>query len=85
MQTQPNLDALVVKLAAAIPELRLPGKEQEEYCTALLRLQHQLDSGSPNEMIVNHCLAYFADCLRKGGAIPAERPTVVKGYPDSLN
>ena len=69
MSTQTDLDTLVAKLVAAIPELGLPGKEQEEYCTMLLRLQHQIDTGKPSEAVVYKCLAYFAHCLRRGNVI----------------
>jgi hypothetical protein len=68
MQTT-EIDPLLEKLAAAIPELRLAGEEQEEYCTTLLQLQHQLDTGKPNQLVVYKCLAYFAHCLRRGGVV----------------
>ena len=59
MPTLIELTALVEKLASAIPELNLDGDEQEEYCTMLLWLQNQIETGEPSAMIVEECLAYF--------------------------
>jgi hypothetical protein len=74
MPTQTDLDTLIAKLAAAIPELGLNGKEQEEYCTMLLRLQHQLDCGKPSEATVSNCLAYFSHRLRRGSIAVSPDP-----------
>ena len=60
MPTLTDLNALVEKLAAAIPNLDLDGDEQEEYSTMLLWLQNQVETGEPSEPIVKRCLAYFA-------------------------
>ena len=54
-----DLDALVKKLAAAIPKLNLTGDEPEEYSTMLLWLQNQVKTGEPAEWIVDECMKYF--------------------------
>jgi len=59
MPTLTDLNALVEKFAAAIPNLNLDGDEQEEYSTMLLWLQNQVETGEPSERIVNECLAYL--------------------------
>jgi hypothetical protein len=59
MPTLTDLNALVERLAAAIPDLNLDGDDQEEYGTMLLRLQNQVETGQPSEWIVNECLEYF--------------------------
>ena len=59
MPTLTDLTALVERLAAAIPDLKLDGDEQEEYSTMLLWLQNQVETGEPSEAIVNRCLTYF--------------------------
>lgn len=60
MPTLIDLTALVEKFAAAIPNLNLDDDEQEEYCTMLLWLQNQVETGDPSVAIVKECLAYFA-------------------------
>jgi len=60
MPTLTDLNALVEKFAAAIPNLNLDGDEQEEYSTMLLWLQNQFETGEPSEAIVRQCLNYFA-------------------------
>ena len=55
-----NLNSMIERLSAAIPELDLTGDEQREYRTMLLRLQSTIEAGEPNQRIVNECLAYFA-------------------------
>ena len=47
------------KFAAAIPGLNLDGEELEDYSTVLLWLQNQVETGEPNEAIVNICMNYF--------------------------
>ena len=59
MPTLTDLSALVEQFAAAIPDLNLTGDEQEEYSTVLLRLQNQVETGEPSELIVRECLDYF--------------------------
>ena len=59
MPTLTDLESLVQQYAAAIPELNLDGDEQEEYSTILLRLQNTVETGEPNERIVNECLGYL--------------------------
>jgi len=59
MPSLTDLNALVEKFAAAIPNLNLDGNEQEEYSTMLLWLQNQVETGEPSERIVNECLAYL--------------------------
>jgi len=59
MHTLADLNALVEKFAAAIPNLNLDGDEQEEYSTMLLWLQNQIETGEPSEAIVNECLDWF--------------------------
>ena len=59
MHTLADLNALVKKFAAAIPNLNLDGDEQEEYSTMLLWLQNQIETGEPSEAIVNECLDWF--------------------------
>ena len=59
MPTLTDLNALVEKFAAAIPNLNLDGDEQEEYSTMLLWLQNQIETGEPSEAIVNECLDWF--------------------------
>ena len=59
MPTLTELSSLVEKLAAVIPDLNMDGDDQEEYSTMLLWLQNQVETGEPNEAIVNECLAYF--------------------------
>lgn len=54
-----ELNALVQRFAAAIPDLNLPGDELEDYSTVLLWLQNQVETGEPNEAIVNICMNYF--------------------------
>ncbi|HEY2471378.1 MAG TPA: hypothetical protein VGI45_26535 [Terracidiphilus sp.] len=54
-----DLNALVQKFAAAIPELNLTGDEQEEYSTMLLWLQNQVKGETPNETFVDRCLGYL--------------------------
>jgi len=54
-----DLNALVKKLAAAIPDLNLDGEQQEEYSTMLLWLQNTVETGEPSERIVEKCLRYF--------------------------
>jgi hypothetical protein len=58
MPTQ-YLTTLVERLAAAIPDLKLDGDEQEEYSTMLSRLEDQAETDDPNDTIVNECLEYF--------------------------
>ena len=59
MPSLTDLNALVEKFAAAIPNLNLDGNEQEEYSTMLLWLQNQVETGEPSERIVSECLAYL--------------------------
>ena len=59
MHTLADLNALVEKFAAAIPNLNLDGDKQEEYSTMLLWLQNQIETGEPSEAIVNECLDWF--------------------------
>lgn len=59
MPTLTDLNALVEKLAAAVPDLNLDGDQQEQYSTMLLWLQNQVESGEPSIAIVDRCLAYF--------------------------
>jgi hypothetical protein len=59
MPTITELGALVEKLAVGLPDLNLDGDELEEYSTMLLWLQNQVETGEPNEAIVDECLAYF--------------------------
>ena len=59
MPTLTDLNALVEKFAAAIPNLNLDGDDQEEYSTMLLWLQNQVETGEPSERIVKECLAYL--------------------------
>lgn len=54
-----QLSVLVEKFAAAIPGLNLDGEELEDYSTVLLWLQNQVETGEPNEAIVNICMNYF--------------------------
>jgi len=53
------LNALVERLAAAIPDLGLDGEEQEESSTMLLLLENQVEMGEPSRAIVERCLGYF--------------------------
>ena len=57
--TLTDLNALIEKLSAAIPDLDLDGEDIEEYSTMLLWLQNQVETGEPSERIVDECLAYF--------------------------
>ena len=59
MPTITDLSALIERLAATLPKLNLDGDEQEEYSTMLRWLQNQVDTGEPNEKIVQQCLEYF--------------------------
>ena len=59
MPTATDLDALVEKYAAMIPDLNLEADDQEEYSTMLLMLQNTIETGEPNERIMDHCLAYL--------------------------
>ena len=59
MPSLTDLNALVEKFAAAIPNLNLDGDDQEEYSTMLLWLQNQIETGEPSEKIVRQCLDYF--------------------------
>jgi len=59
MQSLAELSALVKRFAAAIPGLNLEGDELEDYSTVLLWLQNQVETGAPNETIVNICMNYF--------------------------
>ena len=60
MHTLADLNALVEKFAAAIPNLNLDGDEQEEYSTVLLWLQNQIETGDPSEAIVKECLEWLS-------------------------
>jgi hypothetical protein len=60
MQSLLDLQILVDKHAAALPDLNLDGDEQEEYSTMLLWLQNQVETSEPSEKIVDQCLDYFA-------------------------
>jgi len=60
MQSILDLQALVEKYAAALPDLNLEDDDQEEYSTMLLWLQNQIETGEPSEKIVKQCLDYFA-------------------------
>ena len=59
MQSLLDLQVLVDKNAAALPNLNLEGDDQEEYSTMLLWLQNQLETGEPSAKIVGECLRYF--------------------------
>ena len=76
MPTLTDLNALVEKFAAAIPNLNLDGDDQEEYSTMLLWLQNQVETaeqaafgarpGSGNLPRVEH-LAPVDDCCDSAG------------------
>jgi hypothetical protein len=59
MPTLADLDKLIERFAAAIPDLNLDGDEQEEYSTMLLWLQNQVETGEPSERIVRECLDWL--------------------------
>lgn len=59
MQSLLDLHLLVDRYAALLPELNLDADEQEEYSTMLLRLQNQVEGGTPNETFVDRRLAYL--------------------------
>jgi hypothetical protein len=59
MPTLTELSAVVEQLASMLPDLSLDGDEHEEYSTMLLRLQNQVETGTPSEKIVRECIAYF--------------------------
>jgi hypothetical protein len=59
MQSLLDLNLLVDRYAALLPDLDLDGDEQEEYSTMLLRLQNQVETGKPSEWIVNECLEWL--------------------------
>ena len=64
MQSLLDLHLLVDKYAELLSKLGLDGDEQEEYTTKLLCLQNQVENGSPNPKIVNHCLDWL-ECFTK--------------------
>jgi len=59
MQSLLDLDLLVDKFAARLPDLNLDGDEQEEYSTMLLWLQNQVEGGTPNQTFVDQCLDWL--------------------------
>ena len=61
MPTLTDLNALVEKFAAAIPNLNLDGDDQEEYSTMLLWLQNQVETGEPSERIGCCSSSYLRD------------------------
>ena len=56
MKSVYSLCVLVDKYASEIEKLNLDGDQLEEYSTILLRLQNTVETGEPNERIVNECL-----------------------------
>jgi hypothetical protein len=71
-----DLDALVQKFVAVIPELNLTGDEQEEYSTMLLWLQNQVETGEPAEWIVDECMKYFNFMTSRSPAPADQSPSV---------
>lgn len=59
MQSLLDLNLLVDKYAALLPQLNLDGDDQEEYSTMLLRLQNQVETGEPSEAIVNETVEWL--------------------------
>jgi hypothetical protein len=59
MQPILDLQFLVEKIAAALPDLNLDSDEQVEYSTMLLWLQKQIEGRTPNRSFVDQCLEWL--------------------------
>jgi hypothetical protein len=65
MQSVYSLYVLVDKYASEIEKLNLDGDQLEEYSTILLRLQNAVETGAPNERIVDECLHSLSEWNRR--------------------
>jgi hypothetical protein len=72
MQSLLDLDLLVDKYAAALPDMNLDGDEQEEYSTMLLWLQNQVEGGTPKQTFVDQCLDWL-DRFTERASLPLQR------------
>ena len=65
MQSVYSLYVLVDKYASEIEKLNLDGDQLEQYSTILLRLQNTVETGNPNERIVDECLRSLSEWDRR--------------------